>query len=394
MPDDEAIFGDQLDRLSREIRQFPAASPETALTHACSRLAVIDPLSSAGVFRLDQTSQALEWVHLSDPPREFMNASLKRHHSGLSDMLSGGQSLQINGDHPAAMGGDVFIGLPAGDFNGAPLGLGLSSSRRLLDAELARLGTVGLLIGLLAENARLTQILTQEEDASSTARLIGFIAHELRTPLTGMRGNIQLALMANRKGQHERIPNRLEAAINGVDDMSGLVQQLLDVSRMERGAFSLNLSEAPINETVKEAVDAFQSDPRHDGFTVRFTGDADARITGDQSALQTMLCLLLKTSGQYSDGSGEMSTTVSHDGSTIQIDITYAGVPFSDGDRAALSAPLSSTRAASKQNDSLSLDLAYCRGVVHHHQGRIALQTDKPSPGQQTIEILLPAQPA
>jgi hypothetical protein len=57
---------------------------------------------------------------------------------------------------------------------------------------------------------------------------------------------------------------------------------------------------------------------------------------------------------------------------------------------ATLSVPLSGSRPSSERSDHLSLELAFCRGVVQKHHGQILVHTDYPSPSQHQIEILLP----
>jgi signal transduction histidine kinase len=389
-PNDGAVFGDQLNLLTTEIRQLPDLSPRAALEYACARLSAIDPLSSAGIFRRDKNSHALQWMHRSDGPADFMNHSLEQNQSGLSAILTNGSLRQFDSAQNSSAKRDIFIGVPAGDLEGEPVGLGLSSTRELKDVELSRLGPFASMLGLIAENARLSNMVASKDDGSSSARLIGFIAHELRTPLTGMRGNIQLALMASRKGQHDRVPKRLEAAINGVDDMSALVQQLLDVSRLERGTFQLNLALAGIGQTMASAIEAVSTEERFAARSLRVTHLDDVTLEHDQGALQRAFCYLLAASGRYATEMSEIECSVHDNGERATIRITYEGSEFSSEDQTALSGPLSSAHSASGRSDDLSLDLAFCRGIISHHNGHISLKSDSGAPRTHTIEITLP----
>jgi signal transduction histidine kinase len=389
-PNDGAVFGDQLNLLTTEIRQLSDLSPRAALEYACARLSAINPLSSAGIFRQEKNSDALQWMHLSDGSADFMNQSLEQNEKGLSDILTNGWLKQFDPAQNSGATRDIFIGVPAGDLEGEPVGLGLSSTRALEDVELSRLGFFALMLGLIAENARLSNIVANRDDSSSSARLIGFIAHELRTPLTGMRGNIQLALMASRKGQHDRVPKRLEAAINGVDDMSALVQQLLDVSRLERGTFQLNLGLAGIGQTIASAIDAVSTEDQFAPRSVRVIHLDDVTLEHDHAALQRAFCYLLVASGRYATEMSEIECSVYDNGDTVTFRIIYEGSAFSSDDQAVLSGPLASAQSASGRSDDLSLDLAFCRGIISHHNGQISLKSDSGAPGTHTIEITLP----
>ena len=379
----KTMLGDAIDTLTSEIRSGPTRSPSETLEYACSRLALIKPISSAGMFRLDQGTSSFKWIYRTQPVVQMMDDSLRNHHDGLSSMFNGGDLVQVGSDKDS-----YFVGLPAGQFDGGAIGLGISTSRELNDGELARLGSFGFLIGLAAENARLRHQMTQTTEIQSTARLIGFIAHELRTPLTGMRGNVQLALMATRKEQYDRIPTRLEAAISSVDDMSGLVQQLLDVSRLERGAFTLTLSEARLEDTVARAATALENsaaDP-----TINLPNDSTTTMAGDHDALEKSITILLRNIGNYADRSQPVEIETLHDGQYVGITLSYTGNRFSGSDLQALTEPLSIARPGGDSHENLSLELAFCRGIITRHGGKLSLHADPSNPGKQLVEIRLP----
>jgi signal transduction histidine kinase len=394
----DVMFESQLDQLTSEIRQLPALPLHETLEQACSRLAGIEPLTSAGIFRLDEAVSSLEWLYASSSSIEDLSHSMQHNYAEISDMLTNGHSVQYNASDFGQDSTDVFVGLPAGTFDGRSVALGLSSNRTLSDEELVRLGLFGWLVALSAENARLSSMTTGSDEAGSTARLIGFIAHELRTPLTGMRGNIQLALMANRKQQHDRIPARLEAAIDGVDDMTELVQKLLDVSRLERGVFTLNLQEAPLANAVTAAVDsvtAGQEAKEQEPIEIQVESLDSLVVAHDQEAIQKSISYLISSASHYAELAEPLRITASEDTEGIHLCISYSGAPLSDDDMAALSVPLSSSRPSSERSDHhLSLELAFCRGVMQKHDGEILVHADYPSPGQHQIEIVLPNQVA
>lgn len=381
-----AMSTDQFDRLTRDIQLLSFGSPEHILTRICAGLMTMEPIRAAGLFRFEEMSEDLHWIALNPVDDNLMLRSLVQDRSNLVNLLVNENS-QVQRQIADR---SYFVGTPAGTFDGAPLGLGVSTDRSLKDDEIGRLNSFSMIAGLMAENSRLQSLVSDDDEAGSTARLLGFVAHELRTPLTGMRGNIQLALMAIRKGQHERIPDRLEAAISSVDDMSGLVQKLLDVSRLERGAFPLTLGTGKIGDTINQAVTSFLDQPDSDLDHIPISGDIDIMFDHDQQAMQDTLCFLLNNIKPYLRDRAGPAITVFDDGVLIRIQIAYAGTELAGDDLAALSVPLSSTRPSSQRSDHLSLDLAFCRGVIRRHNGEIMLHADTPAPGHHMIDILLP----
>ena len=381
-----AMTVEHFGQLVHDLQYGSFDTPESVLTGICAGLITMKPIRAAGLFRLDEASDRLHWLALDPFDDDLMHRSLVQEHVSLSGMLRGkSRQVQLESANPSG-----FVGMPAGMYDGAALGLGVTADRPFDDDELARLSSFSTTAGLIAENARLTGLFSEEDDASSTAHLLGFIAHELRTPLTGMRGNIQLALMANRKGQHDRIPNRLEAAIDSVDGMSGLVQKLLDVSRLERGAFPLTLDTGPIGQTITRSVDSCLDRPKSAIDRIPITGDTDTMIEHDHQTIQEAFCFLLNRITEYLDDKAIPEITIADSDVLVRVQVSYTGSVISDDDLAALMAPLSSTRLSSDRNDQLSLDLAYCRGVIRRHDGQIFVHADTPAPNQQSIEILLP----
>jgi signal transduction histidine kinase len=389
-PDTGATIGDQLDLLTTEIRQLPDLTPQSVLEHACNGLSRIAPFSAAGVFRQNNAGHTLEWVQVPKPETAFLPTFLQQNLSGLTDMLSNNTPAQFGPDNETSSGEGTFVGVSVGQLDGEPTGLALSSTRALDESEIRRLSPFAIMLGLISENARLNKLLVQDGGSDSTARLIGFIAHELRTPLTGMRGNIQLALLATRKGQHERIPKRLELAIGSVDDMSGLVQKLLDVSRLERDSYPLNKSDANLAQTISAALDAVAADEQFVSHSIRVEELDEVIVQHDKPAMQQVFSNLLLSVGHYVDASGEITISTNTTNETAIVRLSYSGTPFSTVDVAALSEPLVNVEASRDSTDDLNLDLAFCRGIICKHRGQITFITDDGTPGAQVIEVTIP----
>jgi signal transduction histidine kinase len=391
-PEVGMTFGDQLDLLASEIHQMPGVKPHDIIEHACTRLARIEPISNAGIFRWSSSDRSLEWMYHSHPDAVSFSKTLQTHLSGLSEVLRDGISSQFAPSNRNETNADTFVGIPIGEFNGNPAGLGVSSNRSLEQAEMHRLTPFALILGLIAENARLKHQIEQEQeqDSGSTARLIGFIAHELRTPLTGMRGNIQLALMASQKEQYDRIPKRLQTAISSVDEMTGMVQKLLDVSRLERGSYPFDSSSSDISQTILAAVESAATDDRLATLQIRAETIDELVIDHDRSAFQQMLCYLLLAVNQYSSDSGDITLSATDESDTFRIQITYAGKMFSTIDQITLVEPLVQAEAARTQHENISLELAFCRGIVTHFGGQIDIASSPYASGEHQITVTLP----
>lgn len=387
-----------VNRLSQQLSTEPQESAESVLQSTLHELIRSEPFTAAAI-RSGPTEAGRSqwtWMDSAETGRSLLNQLADEQPDLLTRLQQTQQPVQYDFDdlmgEPTTEGRCYFIGLPAGRMEDEPSMVGILSEREVSDGELERLASVSRLLGLAAENARLTGLLSPNDGQSPVANLIGLIAHELRTPLTGMRGNIQLAMMSNQKGQTERVPERLEAAIIAVDNMASLVQKLLDVSRLERGNFPLHPTRANLRITVSEAIDAALGEPDPAGTLIQLADGDAVHHVHDQRALQAALTNLLTTVLNYREVDRPVDVQLLAHPESTTIEITYHGAQLSTAEQVALASPLYERhpRLSSSNAQDLSLELAYSRGVVSHHEGVISIDRREANGDEHLITVRLP----
>jgi signal transduction histidine kinase len=145
---------------------------------------------------------------------------------------------------PLYAGGEL-IGFLSTDHSGAPF--------KLDDLELATLETAGIIAGTLLEK----EILRRQAQRLTEARnqFISVAAHELRTPLTAIYG---LAVTLDERADElsrDRLLEMRHALREQADRMSNLIEQLLDLSRLDVGAVTLHPQPLAIGPAVEETVE-------------------------------------------------------------------------------------------------------------------------------------------
>lgn len=401
--DQTGQISELVDRLSRQISSESRDSTETAVQRSLDDVASSEPFTAAAFLSEVDGSGVAGWTYRGSTGNDdpLLDQLSTRRPDVLDDLQQGQEPVQYPlGDlitEPSMPARCYFIGLPAGRLQDAPCSIGLLSRRQMNTDEMDRLASISRLLGLAAENARLHSLLPADHSGTPLASLIGLIAHELRTPLTGMRGNIQLALMSSQKGQVERVPDRLHAAITAVDNMTSLVQNLLDVSRMERGNFEIHPARADLRATASAAIEDALGGQDSAGGPIHLTDGHPVEHVHDQQTLVLALSYLLSSALCYRSSEDPVTITVSDQSDAHHIEINYLGSELSPADQLALAAPLYEGRPdpSSSHSRELSLALAYSRGVVLHHQGTISIQGNEDSSDEQSIILQFPAdQPA
>jgi signal transduction histidine kinase len=170
------------------------------------------------------------------------------------------------------------------------------------DEELSLLRTLGDLTGLALERVRSYQTehearLALERANELQASFIALAAHELRTPMTTIHGFVTtLYHLAERLDETQRQTVR-EALLQQTERMARLIEQLLDLSRLDAAAIRIRPEPLRVREHVQEIVAAATPD----GASVEVDVDDDAVAVLDRNALERIVSNLVTNAFRYGE---------------------------------------------------------------------------------------------
>jgi PAS domain S-box-containing protein len=200
---------------------------------------------------------------------------------------------------------------------------------------------------------------------------ISTVSHELRTPLTSIRGALGL-LSAGMLGQvSDKASTLLRIAVSNSDRLVRLINDILDLERMQSGRAPLAFRTVPLEELARQAIEAMQ--PMADAGEVHLLCDAvPAHVEADADRLLQVLTNLLSNAIKFSQRQSIVRVTVSRspDGVTLSVIDQGRGIP---GDKLeTIFDRFQQVDASdSRQKGGTGLGLAICRTIVHQHGGRI-----------------------
>ena len=249
---------------------------------------------------------------------------------------------------------------------------------------------------LSATNARLQREIAErrraEEEASHANRakseFLSRMSHELRTPLNGILGFAQLLEM-DARDPHEQ--ESVSHILKGGRHLLALIDEVLDISRIEAGRLPISLEPVLIGDTVRTAVDLVRPQAAACGVTLgNEAGDDERHVTADRQRLQQVLLNLLSNAVKYNRKGGTVTvSSAARPGGRIAIAVadTGTGIPESMLDR--LFTPFDRLGAEQSEVQGTGLGLALSRRLVEAMGGQLLVQS-RPGVGS-TFSVELPA---
>ncbi|MGZ4613098.1 MAG: ATP-binding protein, partial [Kineosporiaceae bacterium] len=281
--------------------------------------------------------------------------------------------------------GDTQVGVDAGlvlVLRGHALD---AADRRVVEAFAAQAATA-LLQERLAEQAATAETLV-EVDQLRTA-LLNAVSHDLRAPLASATAAVSSLRSRDVDFTEEDRRELLATAEESLDRLRALVENLLDMSRLQAGALALALQAIGVAEVVPASVDAVG--PAARDVVIRIPDDVPD-VVADPALLERALANLVANALRFSPPGRPPLVTASALGGHVELRVvdTGPGVPREDWERIFL--PFQ--RLGDRDNSSgVGLGLALSRGLVEAMSG--TLVPEATPGGGLTMTIRLPAAPA
>ena len=217
------------------------------------------------------------------------------------------------------------------------------------------------------------------------------LSHELRTPLANIR---LLTEMLLRDIETANVPDRMRERVVTIDVESGhvaqMIDELLDLSRMEQGGSEIRQDEIGLQPLVDAAVARLQTFAERQGVTVEHELPRALRpIRGDEERLSTLLLNLLHNAIKFSPDGGQVTVTADELDATVVISVADEGEGIPEADRERVFERFYKVdRARHRGQGGTGLGLAIARDIAEAHAGRIWLDS-REGPGT-TISFSLP----
>lgn len=137
---------------------------------------------------------------------------------------------------------------------------------------------------------------------------VSMAAHELRTPLAAIRGYLELISYKEKPEANSEVGGYISQALKSATELGGLINNLLDVTRIERGTLTLNMEKTDLAADVSQAVKDVSFTAKDKNITLQYNGpQANCFVVGDQIALREVINNLLANAIKYTQPNGSVA---------------------------------------------------------------------------------------
>ncbi len=206
---------------------------------------------------------------------------------------------------------------------------------------------------------------------------ISTVSHELRTPLTSIRGSLGLL----RGGTLEKLPDQssklVDIAYNNCERLLLLINDILDISKIESGKMKFEFQVLDVNTFLKQAVT--DNKAYGDEYKVRFKILANlpnAKVFGDHDRLMQVMSNLLSNAAKFSPHGGKVDVGAVRHGHSVRISVTDCGPGIPKAFQRNIFDRFSQADSSdTRQVGGTGLGLNISKAIVEKHGGNIGFVT-------------------
>jgi PAS domain S-box-containing protein len=222
---------------------------------------------------------------------------------------------------------------------------------------------------------------------------ISTLSHELRTPLTSIVGWIQM--LKEGDPNRDELQQGLEVIERNVRVQAQLINDLLDMSRIEAGKMSLDVQQVNLVGAVKAAMETVQPAANAKGVRLIATfGSINGTLMGDKNRLQQIVWNLLTNAIKFTPKGGRVHVTVQRVSSHLEVAVSDTGTGIApEYIRQIFERFSQADSSTTRRHGGLGLGLSIAKHLAELHGGTISATSEGIGTGA-TFRLTLPLLPA
>jgi signal transduction histidine kinase len=247
--------------------------------------------------------------------------------------------------------------------NGQPLKWLRFQAKVYFDSKGLSEKTLGTVIDITEYKA----IQQQKDDFISIA------SHELKTPVTSLKASLQLLTKMKENLNPVVFPKLLDKATRSMEKISELVDDLLNVSKMNQGQIALQKNWFTLANMIERSCDHVRESPDYE---LVLEGELDLLVFADEHRIEQVMVNFVNNAVKYAPKSYRIFIRVEKHEETAKISVRDTGPGISEDLIPQIFERYYRADASGKQVSGLGLGLYICAEIIERHGGQIGVESE------------------
>ena len=228
-----------------------------------------------------------------------------------------------------------------------------------------------------------------KEAMATKSNFLSMVSHELRTPLTAITASLGIVADGSIGPVNDKQKRCLTIAELNLDRLTRLINDVLDLQKLDADRMNLHIKEDDINEAAREVHETFARVAEDKGLalTMRLADDLP-RVNFDRDQIVRVLVNITDNAMKYTD-QGSITLATARFDNVIRVSVTNTGAGIKEEDIPRLFERFEQLDSPKKRKQGgTGLGLAICKEIISQHKGKIWAESEVGE--ETTFHFILP----
>jgi two-component system CheB/CheR fusion protein len=216
-----------------------------------------------------------------------------------------------------------------------------------------------------------TDIEDQKKEMEKRDEFIGIASHELKTPLTSLKGYLQLITSYKKEELPVRVMQYIEKANKALEKLQALINDLLDVSKIQAGRLEYAFSPVNIAELIKTCVE--NANHIYPDNTFVNEDGSNYLVKGNADRLEQVLMNFISNAVKYAQDNKKVIIRSEKLGKKVRVSVIDFGIGLSEDQKGRIFERFYRVEDKKYMTSGLGMGLYISAEIIHNHKGKIGV---------------------
>lgn len=217
----------------------------------------------------------------------------------------------------------------------------------------------------------------EEEKKKVRFEFLSVLAHELKAPINAIQGYLNIITDRVMGDDIDNYENMVERSLVRIDGMKKMINDLLDLTRIESGEKKRKLENCDIINSVNRAIDTLEPSAREKDISINLEAPQEVYMECDDSEIQIIMNNLLSNAIKYNKENGRVDVVIENHKDSVDISVADTGIGMSEEEQEKLFEEF--TRIKNKKTKGIEgsgLGLSILQKIVNLYNGSISVESE------------------